>query len=78
MKDHHNIFRSFAMVSQLGISVLTPVILCTFTGVFLENKFRIPAVLPGIILGTLAGGRNMYVLAKREARRQKGELDDEK
>lgn len=66
----NSVFQSFAMISQLGITVLTPVILCTLVGMFLENYFQIPATVPMIILGILAGGRNMFVLARRVAERQ--------
>ena len=59
-----SVYKTFALITQLGISMIVPVFLCTFAGVFLEEKFSIPATIPLIILGVLAGARNVYVLAR--------------
>lgn len=60
-----SVYKTFALITQLGISMLVPVLMCTMLGVFLENKFGIPVTVPLIILGVLAGGRNVYILARR-------------
>ena len=62
MKNRNIVFQAFSLVSQLGISMIAPVILCTVAGVFLEEKFSFPLTIPFIILGILAGARNVYAL----------------
>lgn len=65
MKRDKGDYRAFAMISQLGISIMVPIILCTLLGSFLEEKYKIPVTIPFIILGFLAGGRNAYMLIKK-------------
>ena len=60
-----SVYKTFALITQLGISMIVPVFLCTLLGVFLEDKFSIPVTVPLIILGVLAGGRNVWILARR-------------
>lgn len=64
MKNRKSIVQTFSLISQLGISMIAPVILCTIAGVWLEEKFSVPLTIPFIILGVLAGGRNVYALVK--------------
>lgn len=51
--------------------MLVPIFLCTFLGVYLEDKFSIHIFVPLLILGMLAGGRNTYILAKNAIRDDK-------
>ena len=64
MKNYNQIGRSLAMITQLGISILAPVVLCVFIGDWLDRRFgwSVTAVL--LILGILAGARNAWVLMK--------------
>ena len=50
-----SVFRSLAMVTQLGLSVLTPILLCIYTGYLVDSHF-----------GTklMAGGRCGWIMAK--------------
>lgn len=67
MKKRQQVFRSFAMVTQLGVSVLTPILLCVAVGELLEKWFQLDVTVFLILLGILAGLRNMFVLAKNAA-----------
>ena len=58
------IIQSLALVTQLGISMLAPVILCVFAGSWLDGRYGFRTVLPLLILGILAGVRNCYLLLK--------------
>ena len=58
-------YRTFALITQLGLSMLTPIFLCIFVGSFLQNKLHIPLFIPLLILGFLAGIRNSYLLIKQ-------------
>ncbi len=62
MNDNKRVIKSFTMISQVGISMLVPIILCCMLGLFLENQLNLPAFIPLFILGALAGMRNVYVM----------------
>lgn len=64
MKYKKEVYRSLALVTQLGISVMVPVFLCLFIGSWIDKKFGTSTILIFILLGILAGGRNAYILAK--------------
>lgn len=51
MKYKQSVYKTFALISQLGISILVPILLCTF-------------FIPLVIVGVLAGLRNAWVLAR--------------
>ena len=70
------VFRSLAMVTQLGISVMTPIFLCIFAGCWVDNHFGTKTVLLFLLLGVLAGGRCGYHMAKITF--LAGEKDDRK
>lgn len=64
MKNYNQIGRSLAMITQLGISMLAPVVLCAVVGDWLDRRFgwSVTAVL--LILGIMAGARNTWLLMK--------------
>lgn len=59
-----SVFRSLAMVTQLGISVLTPILLCVYTGYLVDSHFGTKLMVPMLILGVLAGGRCGWIMAR--------------
>lgn len=63
MKYNKSVYKSLALISQLGISVMVPIALCVAAGLFIDHYFHTSTVIPLLILGILAGGRNMYVIA---------------
>ncbi len=78
-KKHRELVRCLALVSQLGITMLTPVILCVLLGVWLDKKFSTYFTLPLLLLGILAGARSAYLLAKKAVRpdEEDGEEEDD-
>lgn len=65
MKIDKNIFKSLALISQIGISMLVPIFLCTFVGTKLDawlltNYFTIVF----LFLGICAAFRNVFHLTK--------------
>lgn len=60
-----SVFRSLAMVTQLGLSVITPIFLCIFAGYQLDSRFGTKTMIPLLIMGVLAGGRSAWVLVKK-------------
>lgn len=71
MKYRKSVYRTLALITQLGISMLVPIFLCSFLGVYLEEKFSISVFVPLLILGILAGGRNTYKLATNAIKEDK-------
>lgn len=76
MHYKRSVFRSLAMVTQLGLSVVTPVFLCVFAGYQLDTRFGTKWIVPLLILGVLAGGRCAWLLARRTLEQEK--RDDER
>jgi F0F1-type ATP synthase assembly protein I len=71
------VFQSFALLGQIGINMIVPILLCTLFGAFLGRKFDLPLLaIPFFILGALAGFRNVYRLAKK-LNENEGEKDGE-
>ena len=64
MNYKQSVFRTLALISQVGISILVPILLCTFLGAWLEERISFPVFIPLIIVGVLAGGRNAYYLVR--------------
>ena len=77
MKHRKSVYTTFALISQLGISMIVPVFLCTFAGMKLDEKFSTSFTIPLIIIGVLAGFRNVYVLVKQASDTIVAEKDDE-
>lgn len=70
MKRKTDIARSLALITQLGISMLVPIFLCLAIGIWLDGIVDIGFTILFLILGFLAGGRNVWILAKHEGERQ--------
>lgn len=65
-KVEKSVFRSLTLISQFGINMIVPLIMCTFAGIFLDN--RLGTGYWAIILffvGALAGFNSVYKLAKK-------------
>lgn len=77
MHYKRSVFRSLAMVTQLGLSVVTPIFLCVFAGYQMDARWGTKSIVPLLLLGVLAGGRNAWLLAKRTllAEQQEDEAD---
>lgn len=54
-----------SLVTQLGLSVMTPIFLCIFAGNYIDSRFGTKTMVPLLMIGTLAGGRCAYVLVKK-------------
>lgn len=68
------------MVTQLGISMLAPIVLCIAVGVWLDETYGWSTTAVLVVLGILAGMRNTWLLAKQvglpeKKRRDQNEKD---
>ena len=77
MKNRKSVFQTFSLISQLGISMIAPVILCTIAGVWLEDKLSLSLTIPFILLGVFAGGRNVYALVRHASKTIADEEEEE-
>ena len=73
-----SVYKSLAMISQVGIAMLVPIFLCCMLGLFLRNKFGIPAFLPLFFIGALAGMRNVYIMLSAIFKEDDGKKNDRK
>ena len=76
MRYKKSVFRSLAMVTQLGLSVITPVLLCIFIGYQIDERFDTKILVPMLILGVLAGGQCAWRLVRATMEQEQNE--DEK
>lgn len=66
MKFQKNVYQSFALVMQFGISMLVPIGLCMGIGLYIGEKFGMDWIfIPLFVVGALAGFRNIYIMAKK-------------
>ena len=78
MKKYNQIGRSLAMVTQLGISMLAPVVLCVFIGNWLDRQYGWSVTVVLLILGIMAGARNSWLLLKEVGGVTSGRKKNEK
>jgi len=66
VKYKKNVYQAFVLITQFGINMIVPILLCTALGIFIDKKtgmFVFAIVL--FIMGALAGFRNCYIMAKK-------------
>ena len=54
-RKRNEIARSLSMVTQLGISMLAPLILCVCVGIWLDDTFGWSTTAVLVVLGIMAG-----------------------
>ena len=77
MNYKRSVYTTFAMISQVGISMIVPILLCTYAGTWLERKFDFPFTVIMIIVGVLAGVRNVVAIVKRMKQISEEDSDEE-
>ena len=77
MNYKKSVYTTLAMISQVGISMVVPILLCTYVGVWLEEKFDFPWTVIMIVVGVLAGVRNVIAMLKRMKQITEEDADEE-
>ena len=78
LKEKSKIFKTFTMLSQIGISMMVPIFLCVWLGSFLDEKFGTAFLFPiFLILGFLSAIRNVYILTRTFYAKDKAREDAE-
>ena len=64
--DKRRNFKILTFVTQFAINMLVPIFMCSFAGYYIDRYFgtQIWFVIL-FFVGAIAGGRNVYVLAKK-------------
>ena len=66
MRDNSKVVRLLSMITQFTIHMLVPICMCSYGGYLLDKKFGTSFWFVFLFfVGALAGGRNIYLLAKR-------------
>jgi predicted F0F1-ATPase subunit len=75
---NNKVIKALMLISQLGISIIVPIIMCTLAGVWLDDRFSLSTTVPLIVTGVLAGIRNAYHLVKGANEDPEDKKDEEK
>ena len=78
MKYKKSVYRSLAMVTQLGLCELTPILFCIFAGSYIDSHYGTKSLLVLLLLGVLGGGRGAYLMAKRLIEQEAKEAERER
>lgn len=66
MKNRRSVFQAFTMIIQFSLNMIVPILMCTLCGVWIGEKFHMPAItIPLFLIGALAGFRNIFIMAKK-------------
>ena len=71
MKYQKEVFQNFSLVLQFGITMIVPILICTFLGIFLDRLLGTSfIVIILFFMGALAGFRNIFILARSQGKNQ--------
>lgn len=74
LKFNRSVYQSLTMIGQFGINMLVPVFVCSFLGMFLDQKLGTSyLVVILFFVGAAAGFRNVYHFARRVFEKQSSE-----
>ncbi len=65
MGKNKGVLATLALISQLGLSMVVPILLCVWIGVKIDDRFDTSLTVWLIVIGVLAGLRNVYALVKK-------------
>ena len=72
--------KALSLISQLGINMITPILICTFIGVYLDEKMSTTPLFTiiFILLGTGGAFRNLFYHTSKQIRKdQKNKKEDD-
>ena len=71
-KDNRDMFKGLAFITQIGLSIITPIILGVYIGKWLDKKLNTDMVfsIVFIIIGTLAGFLNLFKLGPKNPKKK--------
>ena len=63
-----DVYKTFSLVMQLGISMMVPIFLLVIIAYYINKNFNIDFMLLAIIIGVLAGARNVIAIVSNYLR----------
>ena len=64
MKQRGFVARCLMMITQVSFTMITPILMCTFVGIWLDKHLGWHTTIVLIILGFMAGASSTYGLVK--------------
>ena len=77
MREHNQIFKMIALISQIGITMLSSVFICGLIGYLIDDRFGTHLFLPLLIFGVAGGYRAVYSLIKQFIKKKENQNDEE-
>lgn len=78
-KENRQIVDALILVFQFGLNMLVPIFMCCALGIWLGRRTGISwMMVPFFFIGALAGGTNVYRMAKKIYERDNKERKDAK
>ncbi len=77
MKEYKQVFRVVALISQVGLTMLSSVFVCGLIGYFIDNRFETHTFIVFLILGIAGGYRAVYSLIKQFIVKKEDQADEE-
>lgn len=77
MREHNQIFKMIALISQIGITMLSSVFICGLIGYLIDDRFGTHLFLPLLTLGVAGGYRAVYSLIKQFIKKKENQNDEE-
>lgn len=60
-KNNHDVFRALALLTQLGIGMIVPIVLCLFVGIWLDELLGTEIfIFIFLVLGILTAYKSLY------------------
>lgn len=76
MKSDKKVLKAIVMITQLGITMMVPILLCVFVGMKLDELLKTNFItMIGIFLGILASFRNVYIMTRQFYAKDKAKED---
>ncbi len=72
-KNNKNMLQNLSLITQIGLSIITPIIMGVYLGGFIDKKVGTEMIftLIFIILGAIAGFLNLFKLADKDRNNRK-------
>lgn len=65
MGHNRHIYRNLALITQIGITMMTSIGLCTAFGIWMDNKCNTNFLILYIVFGIAVGFRSVYAVIKK-------------
>ncbi len=78
-KLDRSVYKSLTLITQFGINMIVPVMMCMFLGIFLDNKLETGYwTIILFFVGALAGCNSVYKMARKIYGDKSNKKDDRK